>query len=215
MEQTDYSYEGFYARFDTPNKGVGSLLMGPDNIVGDDFEVFFKQEDGIVVAWVKNKFGKELGCFDVDTSRKLQLANARDQKIRALLSFVAYSDIPDPGLYWGQMAIFCFNPAYAEEMDAFVDRCGQKLAEGIRPNINLGRQAVQKIFSEKDWLPSDTVGLPKKESGFAVLKDHRSLSEKVVEQGRSRNIGCYIISWAFIILVAIGIIFGLHQLGLF
>lgn len=215
MEQTDYSYEGFYARFDTPSKGVGSLLMGPDNIVGDDYEVFFKQDEGIFVAWVKNKFGKELGYFDVDTSRKLQLANARDQKIRALLSFVAYSDTPDPGLYWGQMALFCFNPAYEEEMNAFIDRCAQKLGEGIRPNIDLGRQAVQKIFSEKDWLPSDTVPLPKKESGFAVLKDHRSISEKMIEQGRSRNVGCYVVSWAFIILIVIGLIYALHMIGLF
>ena len=215
MELVDYSYRGFYARFDTVSKTTGSLLMGPDNIVGDDFEVFFKTDSGFVVAWLKNKFGVEVGYFDTDTSRKLQLANGRDQTIRALLAFVAYSDEPDPGCYWGQMALFCFNPAYASEMNAFIDRCALKLGEGIRPNIDFGKQGVEKIFSESEWVPSETVSLPKKEIGFAVLKDHRSISEKMIEQGRARNIGCYVVSWAFIILVVAGIAYALHCAGLF
>ena len=215
MPSIDHSYQGFYARFDTVDKAQGSLLMGPDNIVSDDYEVFFKTNDGKVTAWLKNKFGAEIGYFDVDASRKLQLAHARDQKIRALLAFVAYTDNPDPGCYWGQMGVFCYNPAYAKEIDAFVDRCASKIGEGVRPNIDLGSQAVEKIFTEKDWLPSDNVPLPKKETGFAVLKDHQSLSEKMIEQGRSRNIGCYAISWAFIILCVVLVIFGLHTLGFF
>ena len=35
----DQSYEGFYARFETPSKKMGSLLMGADNLVGDDYQV--------------------------------------------------------------------------------------------------------------------------------------------------------------------------------
>lgn len=215
MELVDYSYQGFYARFESPSKSVGSLLMGPDNIVGDDYEVFFKTESSQTEAWLKNKFGAEVGFFDIETTRKLQLANGKNQKIRALLSFVAYSDEPDPGCYWGQMAIFCYNPAYANEMDAFIDRCAEKLGEGVRPNIDLGRQAIEKIFSESNWLPSETVPLPKKKTGSAVLKDHRSISEKMIEQGRSRNIGCYIISWAFIALIVVGVLYGIHLLGVF
>lgn len=211
----DYSYEGFYARFESATKSDGSLLMGPDNIVGDDYEVVFKTEEGRVVVWLNNKFGAEVGFLDANASRKLQLAAARDQKIRALLSFVAYSDTPEPGLYWGQVALFCFNPAYAKEMDAFVDRVAKKIGEGIRPNINLGESAVAKIFEEEDWVPSDTVALPKKESGMAILKDHQSMSEKMIEQGRAGNKGCYAISWIFIALLVVAALYGLHVLGLF
>ena len=215
MELADNSYTGFYARFDTVSKKEGALLMGADNIVGDDFEVFFKTDDGTVTAWIKNKFGAEVGYLDIDASRKLQLANARNQAIRALLSFVAYSDNPEPGCYWGQMALFCYNPAYSKEFDAFIDRCSKRIAEGIRPKIDLGSQAVQKIVTETDWMPNETISLPKKETGSAVLKDHISMSEKMIEQGRSRNVGCYVISWAFIILVIVAIAFGLHAIGLF
>ncbi|HAM16236.1 MAG TPA: hypothetical protein DCP91_10375 [Eggerthellaceae bacterium] len=215
MERVDYSYTGFYARFNTVDKPHGSLLTGPDYLVGDDFEIFFKTEEGLVTAWAKNKFDAETGYFDVEASRKLQLANARGQSMRAILSFVAYSDEPDPGMYWGEMAIFCYNPAYKDDIDPFIDRCAEKMGEGIRPTIDLGRQAIEKIFTEKNWVPSDTVALPDKKAGMAVLKDHRSLSEKMIEQGRNRNKGCYAVSWLFIIFVIAALIFALHLAGLF
>lgn len=215
MTAIDYSYQGFYARFESPDKATGSLLMGPDNIVGDDYEVVFKTENDRIVAWLNNKFGAEVGFFDVDASRSLQLAKGRDQKIRVLLSFVAYSDTPDPGLYWGEVAVFCYNEAYDAEIGSFVDRCALKLADGIRPEIDLGRSSIEKIFTEKDWIPTQTVPFPKKETGMAILKQSRSLSEKMIEQGRARNKGCYVVSWIFIILVIAAIIFGLHCIGLF
>ena len=215
MELSDNSYEGLYARFDTVSKSEGSLLMGPDNIVGADYEVFFKTEEGRVVAWLKNRFGKEVGYCDTNASRKAQLANARGLNMRAVLSFVAYSDNPDPGCYWGEVALFFFNPAYEAEFNAFIDRCAAKIGEGIRPNIDLSKNQVQKAVSDPSWLPSDTVALPKKEVGFAVLKDHQSMSEKMIEQGRAKNIGCYVVSWAFIIVVVAAIAYGLHTLGLF
>lgn len=215
MTQRDHSYSGFYARMSTVNKAKGSMLMGPDNIVGDDYQIEFRTENDIVTAWVLNKFDAEVGFFDVDTTRKLQLANARDLKIRTLLSYVAYSDEPGDGEYWAQMAIFTYNRAYETELDSFVDRCAKKLGDGVRPNINLGSGAVDKIFEQEDWMPSENLPLPKMEKGNAVIKDHRSMSEKMIEQGRSRNIGCYIVSWVFIFLVLAALVYGLHVLGLF
>ena len=211
----DQIYQGFYARFDTASKAQGSMMMGADHLVGDDYEVFFKTDEGKVVAWVRNKFGAETGFFDVDTSRKLQLANAREQTIRAVLSFVAYSDEPEPGLYWGQMALFCFSPRYADEMNAFVDRVAAEIAEGTRPAIDLGSQAVSKVLEEPGWIPSDTMPLPQKQIGSAVLKDHRTMSEKMIEQGRKGNKGCYAVSWIFIIVVIAAIAYALHAFGVF
>ena len=203
----DQSYEGFYARFETPSKAVGSLLMGADNIVGNDYTFKFKTENGVSVAWIYNKFDAEMGYLDAEGSRKVQLANARGQKIRMLLSLVAYSDDPDPGMYWGEVAVLCFNPAYAKEMDAFADRVADRLKEGVRPAINLGSSGVSKIFEEEGWVPSDTVPLPKKTTGMAVLKNHQSISEKMIEQGRARNRGCYVVSWLFIAVVVVAVVF--------
>ena len=211
----EYLYSGFYSRFDTVSKAEGSLLMGPDNIVVDEFFPYFKLQDGVNRAWLKNKFDKEIGYLDVDSSRKIQLAQAREQVIRIILVYVAYSDNPDPGCYWGQVAVFCFNPSYKEEFGVFVDKCADKLSEGIRPKIDLGNSSVQNILSDKNWFPKETVSLPNKEIGFAILKDHRSVSETLIEKGRARNIGCYIVSWIFIIILVIGFAYLLHIFRLF
>ena len=208
----DWSYDGFYAQFETPSKKIGSMLMGPDNIVGADYEYEFRNENGRAVVWINNKFGAEVGFLDAEGSRKVQLAHAREMKIRMLLSFVAYSDMPDPGLYWGEMAIFCYNPAYAEEMDAFVDRVRAKMADGARPDINLRSSGVQKIFDEPDWVPTESVPLPDKAKGMAVLKDHQSMSEKMIEQGRGGNRGCYAVSIAFLVVVVLAAVFGIAKL---
>ena len=214
MELIDRSYEGFYARFDAQSKEQGALLMGADNIIGTDYEIFFKSENGIFIAWAKNRFGTEVGSFDINTSRKLQLAKGRGQTIRALLAYVGFSEETEPSHYWGQMALFCFNPAYEQEMNAFIDRISSKLGEGIRPKIDLGSKAVEKIFTEKDWLPTETVDLPKKESGSAVMKDHRTFTEKLIEQGRAGNKGCYAISIVFNIVVFLAIVYLVaHLLG--
>ena len=210
----DQSYEGFYAQYDTPSKKVGSMLMGADTLVGDDLKVDFRTEDGRATAWLLNKFDAEVGFLDADGSRRLQLANARGQKIRVLLSFVAYSDEPDPGHYWGEVAVICFNPAYADEMDAFADRVGKRMADGVRPDVDLGASAVKKVFDEPDWVPTDTVPLPEKKTGMAVLKDHQSISEKMIEQGRAKNKGCYAISWIFVIALVAAAAYGVaHLLG--
>lgn len=216
MELIDRSYEGFYARFDPPSQKDGVLLMGADNIVGSDYEIIFKAENGINVAWAKNRFGFEVGSFDIDTSRKLQIAKGRGQTVRALLAFVGFSDTPEPGHYWGQMALFCYNPAYAAEMDAFIDRIAAKLIQGIRPRIDLGNKAVEKIFTEKDWLPSETVSFSKKESSSVIMKDERTITEGLVEQARAGNKGCYVISIAFIVVVVLALLIGIAYLfGLF
>lgn len=208
----DQSYEGFYARFESPSKKTGSMLLGADSLVGDDLRVEFRNENGRTVAWLLNKFDAEVGFLDADGSRRLQLANARGFTVRALLSFVAYSDEPDPGVYWGEAAFICFNPAYFNEMNAFADRVASRMADGVRPDVNLGSGAVRKIIDEPGWVPSDSVPFPKKERGTAILKDHRSLSEKAIEQGRARNKGCYAISWAFIVVVVAAVAFGVYRL---
>jgi hypothetical protein len=216
MELIDRSYEGFYARFDPPSQKEGVLLMGADNIVGTDYEIVFKTENGINIAWAKNRFGYEMGSFDIDTSRKLQIAKGRGQTIRALLAYVGFSDTPEPGHYWGQMALFCYNPAYAAEMNAFIDRIAVKLGQGVRPRIDLGTQAVEKIFTEKDWIPSETVSFSKKDSNSVIMKDERTITDGLVEQARAGNKGCYVISIAFIVVVVLALLAGVAYIfGLF
>ena len=208
-------YAGFYARFEAPTKKLGGILTGADTLVGDDFEVFIKVEDGVSRAWIKNRFGAEIGFFDVDTTRKVQLALARDMEIHALLSFVAYSDTPDPGIFWGEFAIICFKDDEANTFQTFTANVASKLCEGVRTDVDLGIQDIEKLRQNPNWLPQGTIFLPETSKGSAIIKSKRTLSEKVVEQGRSRNIGCYIGTFAIFAIVIAAIAFALHSCGVF
>ena len=209
------NYSGFYARFEAPDKKLGGLLTGADTLVGDEFEVFFKQEEESTRAWIKNRFGAEIGFFDIDTSRKLQLATARGMQIKALLSFIAYTDTPEPGVFWGEMAVMCFEDDEDGVFRTFASNVASKLCEGIRTDVNLGAQDIQKLQSDPNWLPKGTIFLPETSKGSAILKSKRTASEKIVEQGRKGNVGCYIGTFIFFAAVIALIIFSLHSCGVF
>ena len=47
------------------------------------------------------------------------------------------------------------------------------------------------------------------------MKSRRKMSEKLIEQGRKGNKGCYVVSWLFLLLVVAGLLFGLKSCGVF
>lgn len=208
-------YFGKYVRFDTSSKDEGSQLMGADSLVGDRFSINFVVEDGQTTAWLKNKFGAPVGFFDETTTRTLSLYQARGFKMYALLSFVAYED-HDGGSYWGQAALVCFDPAHEAAFEAFIDGVSRRLAEGIRPQVDISAQGVRQIIdSEGTWQPKKTIPFPSKQAGVALVKTKQSMTEKLVEQGRARNKGCYLGTFVVFALVIAGVLFGLHSCGVF
>lgn len=171
-------------------------------MVGDSFDISFKQESSGTEAVLSNKFGVEVGRLDAAAARRVQLACARGWSVRALLSFVAYSDEPAPGCYWGSMAIVSYAPELAAPFETFCSALAAKLADGVRPQIDLGEQGVQRVLETNgSWLPSKTEPLPEKTQGFAIIKARRLFSERMIEQGRKGNPGCYAVSIGFIIAV--------------
>ena len=212
MEQ----YYGTYRRFDTESKNEGALLLGADNLVGDVFEIDFATEDGKARAWMKNKFGRRVAFFDAEFSRKLSVFEARGWAVKALLSFVAYSDTPEPGIYWGEAAIICYNPSISSSVDRFAENLSRHLSEGVRPDVALGKQAAENLVSSNgDWIPKKRVPLPEKTKGSAIVKSRRSASEKLIEQGRKGNKGCYLLSILFFAALIALAAFGLKSCGVF
>lgn len=204
---SDNTFFGSYERFSTVSKEEAAVLMNADNLVGDRFDIVFKTEDHRPVAWLKNRFGGEIGFLDAKASHKLSILAARGWKLNAVLSFVAYSDLPDPGAYWGEVALLCYEPSEAEVFDPFVASVGKSIMDNKRPLLSLNENEIRHVKENKgNWLPSGTVKLPKLKKGSAFIKTERSLTEKMVEQGRKGNKGCYVISWAFIICVVVAVI---------
>ena len=198
----DMRYSGKYAEFKTTSKKDGGVLISADCLVGDVFDIVFKTEDNIDIAWMRNRFGDDVAFFDPRTSRELAIMKARGWTLRALLSFVAYTSSPEPQRYWGEAALICNNVQYDEQVNTFVKNVGKKMADGARPNINLEKTGIDELIaSNGEWTPKKTVSMPKMNAGTAIVKDKLLASEKVVEQSRARKPGCYVVSWAFILVV--------------
>lgn len=207
-------YFGTYARFETASKREAAALLGADNLVGDMFEIVFETEADTSVAWLRNRFGGMIGYFDTETSRTLNVLSARGWNLHAILSFVAFSDSPKPGYYWGQAALLCFDKKYKQAFDVFLKNISKRLAGGVRPDISLGEQGIEKVIESGGvWTPKDTVKLPPKEEGTAIVKDSRKFSEKLIEQSRQGNKGCYAASWVLLLGIVALILFSLKTCG--
>lgn len=208
-------YYGRYARFDTASKNDAAQLVSADNLVGDRYEIVFIAEEGQRIAWLRNRFDKLVGFFDKKISRELSFCEARGFTLCAFLSFVAFSDEPKPGQYWGEVALVCYNPN-EDYLKTFTEAIENQIIDGKRPKIDLGRQGLNQILESKGrWLPSKQVSRPKFDGSTSYVKTKRSTTEKLVEKGRAGNKGCNIASWGFLILLAVGVVLSLRACGVF
>ncbi len=210
----DYRYFGEYATFVPADKPSGELLQGADFVIGEELEIEFRGEE----AWLKNRFGADAGKLDATVARRLRVCAAREWTCKAVLSAVAFSSEPDPGFYWGQAALVCFDPLYAEAFDAWLEAVRAKVADGARVQVALTEPEVDKVLESRGtWLPAGRAEVPFPEEGKSViLKDHRTFSENMIELGRQRKLGCLVVGWVFNIALIAGVAaLVLHLVGVF
>lgn len=212
---SDPVYFGSYERFETVSKKDAAQLLGADNFVGDRYEIEFTTEKGKHRAWLKNRFDARVGYFNEELSRKLSLYEARGWRLVALLSLVAFTDTPEPGIYWGEAALIGYDPR-EKSFDAYVDKLSGRLGEGNRPVVDLGEQGItQVIESNGTWAPTKLLSRPEKKAGTAYIKTRRTYKDKLIEEGRKGNKGCYFGSIVSFIALIILAVFGLKSCGIF
>lgn len=210
------NYFGSYERFETLSKKDAALLIGADNPVGEIYQIETTLESGEHRALLVNRFDQCIGYLDPDISRKICQMTANHMHCEAILLFVAFTDHPDEGHYWGEVALICYPSSEKRIFNRYVQGISKLVGEGLRPQVDLGAEGVQKIVdSEGEWLPTERVPLPESEKGTAYIKKRRKTTEKLIEQGRAGNKGCYAISWVFLLALIAGGAFALKSCGVF
>lgn len=209
-------YFGTYQTFQTASQKEAADLIGADNLVGDRYRIECTIEDGIQKAWLVNKFNRRVGYFDPIFSRELSIKQAQGMALVGLLSFVAFTDNPEPGFYWGEVAVVAYDKTEEEIFSTFIDAVSRSLKKGVRPVIDLKSSAVDHLISSGGtWIPQDTVPFPTPEKGTAILKNHQSMMDRLVEEARKGNKGCYLASWAVLLALVALIVVGLKSCGVF
>lgn len=209
-------YFGTYQTFETVSKKDAAVLLGADNLVGDRYTIEIELDGDAHKAWLISRFDQRIGFFDGNFSRRLNILKANGLELTAILSFVAYTDMPEPGHYWGEMAVIAYNPAHKEAFERFITTVCTRMFDNVRTRVNFDAEGVERIISSGgSWVPEQTVPMPSKKKGTVIMKSKRSVSEKLIEQGRKGNKGCYVVSWAFIIALVAALLFGLKACGVF
>lgn len=197
-------YFGGYHRFKTASKKEGGALMSADNLVGGRFSIEFDRDEAGQRAWLVNRFGKRVGYFEPGLSRQLQLYAARGLDLAAMLSYVGFVNAPAPGEYFGECAVIAYDPAHDREFSRFIEAVGQRMADGVRPKVDLGAEGAARVVdSGGEWMPKQTMPQPAKEPGVVIVKDRQSMADRVVEQGRAGNKGCYAASILFLVALVV------------
>lgn len=209
-------YFGTYQTFETVSKKDAAVLLGADGLVGDRYTIEIELDGDAHKAWLVSRFDQRIGFFDGNFSRRLSILKANGLELTAILSFVAYTDMPEPGRYWGEMAVIAYNPAHKEAFERFITTVCTRMFDNVRTRVNFDAEGVERIISSGgSWVPEQTVPMPSKKKGTVIMKSKRSVSEKLIEQGRKGNKGCYVVSWAFIIALVAALLFGLKACGVF
>ena len=200
-------FYGTYTKFACETKQQSSLLLSADCMIGDICSIEFVVENGTTIAWIVNKYGARLVSIDEKTCRRLQEYQVRGFSIKALYAFLAFNDNIKNKPYWGEFAIVAYSNNYTSEFEQFIDGISKLLAKGIRPNLDFNPSTIEKIISSKGlWQPTNKLANLKLDKGVAIVKSKRSNLDNIIEQGRSGNIGCWIVS-AFIFAVIALLIF--------
>ena len=188
-----------YCTFQTADKDSGGYLLSADSLVGDLFDITFKTQDGVQTAFLNNRFGHEVGYFDRNITHKLLLFQADGWELHAILSAVFFSERDGGGYYWGEVALVCFSKRYSQEFTTFMEGISSQIRTSKRPALNLKPQTINNILeSGGTWIPKDREPKRTMKEGTVVIKDYLKYDERLIEMARNRNIGCFIIGWAFI-----------------
>lgn len=209
-------YFGKYMTFTSEDKNDGVMFLGPDHVVGAPYTVEFKHTDDGTVAWCKSQHGGTICHFDEKGTDELSLCFARDWTVHLYLSFVAWDEDPEPGRYWGQMAVVAYDKSLAAEMEVFEKNLQKALSNGTRPKLSMGEGALEQLINTKGaWFPTDREKKPKLTKRQAMVKDQQTMNDRIVEGSRSGNKGCYAGTIVFYIALAAVVIFGLKSCGVF
>ena len=88
--------------------------------------------------------------------------------------------------------------------------------DGLLPNPKLSNDSIVSVLANPDeWKPSSKIKITRGSGHTAILKDHRSVHDSLLDAARSKKVGCYIVSWAFILAVVTLVVWALHKFGLF
>lgn len=202
------TYFGTYAIGKPTTKEEAGRLLGADNIIGDIYKIVTEMNDGKHVAKVLNRFGNTPCKFDEEISKQLSLNEAKGFRSYVILTCVGFTQREGEGEHWAEFAIISFPDSEIDTWSVFVDEVSKAIKNDKRPEIDLSLEDVQNIIDRKGhFVPTTQHPKIEKKRGRIILKSRVKFTDKMIEHGRNKNPGCYILGWVFLLAVVALIVF--------
>ena len=194
------NYFGTYAIGKPTTKEEAGRLLGADNIIGDIYKIVTDMKDGKHLARVVNRFGNTPCYFNNEFSKQLSLNEAKGFRNYAILTCVGFTQNEKEGEHWAEFAIISFPENEIRTWSVFVDEVSKEVKKDRRPEVDLSIEDVQTVIQNKGhFLPTSQHPKIEKKRGQIILKSRVKLTDMMIEQGRKKNPGCYIVGWMFLL----------------
>lgn len=199
------NFYGKYVIAKATSKNSGGELLSADNIVGDVYDIVCEYENGVYKAFIRNRFNQTPCYFNEDVSRETYILKNKGFRLFAILTLVGftYSDDKDNSNYWAEFAVIGFKESDNDVFLPFIEAFTNEIDKGIRPTLDLTNENIKEIQVGDFSVLSNREPLPKKEKGTVFMKTHRKISEKFIEMGRNKKLGCYLVSILFLFVIVI------------
>ena len=157
-------------------------------------------KDGKHLARVVNRFGNTPCYFNKEVSKQLSLNEAKGFRNYAILTCVGFTQNKKEGEHWAEFAIISFPEIEIKTWSVFVDEVSKAVKKDRRPEVHLSLTDVQNIINNKGcFVPAAQHPKIEKKRGQIILKSRVKLTDRLIEQWRKKNPGCYIVGWMFLL----------------
>lgn len=199
------NFYGKYVIAKATSKISGGELLSADNIVGDVYDIVFEYKDGIYKAFARNRFNKTPCYFEEDVSRETYILKIKGFRLFGILTLVGftYSDDEEYSNYWAEFALIGFKESDNDIFLPFMEAFTNEIDKGIRPLLDFTNENIKEIQDGNYSVLNNKQPLPIKEKGTVFMKTHRKISEKFIEMGREKKLGCYLLSILFLFVIVI------------
>ena len=95
--------------------------------------------------------------------------------------------------YLTEVALICYAPEHAGELDAFSELIAQRIAKGEHPGVALSEKELAHVLEEGGtWADVKTTSRPQLKKGAAYYKTRQTATERMALAAASGNKGCYV-----------------------
>lgn len=191
-----------YIQAKPANKIQAAQLTSSNSVVGNFFNLEYDKEIKQIIIF--NKYKYPVAQLSAEDSKKIYLQINKENIIKCMLAYVTYCQ--PKNCHYATFLFIAYPKQYKKAYNNFTNLIKSKIEQGIYPQINIEKYEHNQIIKKNGNFRIQKNIKPDLKSGTVIVKDKISFTEKLIEEARNKNKGCYFASIVFLLTLAAFII---------